>query len=267
MGAVFALGLFVVLIILLIIAVIIIGIGITGLVLLIIGLVNRKKQLNNDGVVKKTPKVLIIIGSIMLSILILTVLAVTTMCVVTNVENDMREKNSLMSAVENEDCQLVEKILKDGAPADANEYSLYKGNYVNSSLEDYTTPLLYACENGNYEIAELLIDYGANINVVDSNKSTPLIEALDSESYDIMQLLLENGADIEYKFRGNTCLIRSACSGDVQAVELLLEFGANPNATDVDGFTALYRIINSYTSSEEKEYQEILNLLIKYGAK
>ncbi|MEE0930884.1 MAG: ankyrin repeat domain-containing protein [Acutalibacteraceae bacterium] len=270
MGAVFTLGIFLFLIILVIIAVIIIGIGIVGLILLIVGLVKRKKQLNNDGVVTKTPKVLIVVGLIMLLVLVFTVLAVTTTCVVTNVENDMREKNSLMNAVENEDCQLVEKLLESGVPADANEYSLFKGNYISENTQDYTTPLLYACENGNYEIAELLIEYGADSNIIGKRGVTPMIEAMDSSSYDIMKLLLENGADIEYKFRGNPYLIRAVYSKDVQAVELLLEYGANPNATNSDGFTPLNYIKNIYLNNDMTpsfEHQEIIDLLIEYGAK
>ena len=270
MGVAFALGFFIVFVILVIIAIIILGIGITGLVLLIVGLVKRKKQLNDEGTVKKTPKVLIIVGSVMLSILVLTVLIITTMGVVTSVENDMKEKNSLMNAVEKEDCQLVEKILKDGAPADANEYSLFKGNYIYETPQDYTTPLLYTCENGNYEIAKLLLEYGANPNVVGSDNSTPLIEALDSESYDIMELLIKNGADIEYEFYDNTCLVRAVRIGDIQAVKLLLEYGANPNATNSDGFTPLNYIKNIYLNNDMTpsfEHQEIIDLLIEYGAK
>ncbi|MEE1056240.1 MAG: ankyrin repeat domain-containing protein [Acutalibacteraceae bacterium] len=270
MGVAFTLGFLIILVILVIIAIIILGIGITGLVLLIVGLVKRKKQLNNDGTVKKTPKVLIIVGSVMLSILVLTVLIITTMCVVTGVENDMKEKNSLMNAVEKEDCQLVEKILKDGAPADANEYSLFKGNYVPENTQEYTTPLLYTCENGNYEIAELLLEYGADPNIIGKRGVTPMIEAMDSSSYDIMNLLLENGADIEYKFRGNPYLMRAVYSEDVQAVELLLEYGANPNETDSDGLTPLRYIKKIYLNNnmtQSLEHQEIIDLLIEYGAK
>lgn len=270
MGVAFTLGFLIILVVLVIIAIIILGIGITGLVLLIVGLVKRKKQLNNDGTVNKTPRVLIIVGSVMLSILVLTVLIIATMCIVTGVENDMKEKNSLMNAVENEDCQLVEKILKDGAPADANEYSLSKGNYIFEDSRDYTTPLLYTCEKGNYEIAELLLEYGANPSAVDSNNSTPLIEALDSKSYDIMELLIKKGADIEYSSDGNTCLVRAVRIGDIRAVELLLEYGANPNVTDDTGNTLLEYIESGYIYSYTEEaynYGEIYKILKKYGAK
>ena len=114
------------------------------------------------------------------------------------------------------------------------------------------------------------MEYGANPYVVGSDNSTPLIEALDSESYDIMELLIKNGADIEYEFYDNTCLVRAVRIGDIQAVKLLLEYGANPNVTDDGGYTLLEYIESGYIYTytvEVSNYEEIYRILKHYGAK
>ncbi|MDE6730708.1 MAG: ankyrin repeat domain-containing protein [Oscillospiraceae bacterium] len=61
-------------------------------------------------------------------------------------------------------------------------------------------PLQFACETGNYEIVQILIDYGADVNCVDPTiHSTPLIMALSSMNqnrFEIANLLMESGADV-----------------------------------------------------------------------
>lgn len=51
---------------------------------------------------------------------------------------------------------------------------------------------------------------------------------------------------------------------------MLLECGADPNVTDSDGYTPLYYIEKLYMNNEisiTPEHQEIMDLLIEYGAK
>lgn len=61
-------------------------------------------------------------------------------------------------------------------------------------------PLQIACENGDCEIVQVLIEHGADVNCVDPTiHSTPLIMTLHSTNdnrFDIAEILIENGADI-----------------------------------------------------------------------
>lgn len=61
-------------------------------------------------------------------------------------------------------------------------------------------PLQVACETGNYEIVQILIDYGADVNCIDPTiHSTPFIMALSSMNqnrFEIANLLMENGANV-----------------------------------------------------------------------
>ena len=52
-------------------------------------------------------------------------------------------------------------------------------------------PLHNACSYGHYEVTELLVKYGASVNVADLWKFTPLHEAAAKGKYEIVRLLLK----------------------------------------------------------------------------
>ena len=57
-----------------------------------------------------------------------------------------------------------------------------------------------------------------------------------------MKVLLEHGANIEAKdHEGSTALMKAAERGHTSIVQVLLEYGANVDAKDHLGFTALER--------------------------
>jgi len=58
------------------------------------------------------------------------------------------------------------------------------------------SPLQYAARDGRVDIATLLLDSGADINLTDANAITPLISAIVNNRIDLARLLIERGADI-----------------------------------------------------------------------
>ena len=76
-----------------------------------------------------------------------------------------------------------------------NVYYLIGGD-INYQDEYGKTFLMYACGNGNLELASKLIDYGADVNYQDMYKSNALINSIVDDKNDICQLLIENGADV-----------------------------------------------------------------------
>ena len=85
----------------------------------------------------------------------------------------------LLAAIEEKSSQLVTLLLEAGADP----------NIANNK---HKTALYLACECGHFEIANKLIDGGANINL---ESCSPLREACERNCIDIVELLLENGAD------------------------------------------------------------------------
>lgn len=52
-------------------------------------------------------------------------------------------------------------------------------------------PLHNACSYGHFEVTDMLIQHGANVNVSDLWKFTPLHEAAAKGKYEIVRLLLQ----------------------------------------------------------------------------
>jgi ankyrin repeat protein len=131
---------------------------------------------------------------------------------------------------------------------------------------DQSTPLLVAAINGNYDLALMLVERGADPNIVSDDGVGPLFATLNIEwslrtwypqpqafrvqnnSYlDLMEALLEAGADPNQRtsthvwyaaynagrmgvdFTGATPFWRAAYATDVTAMRLLHSYGADPD--------------------------------------
>ncbi|HQP04983.1 MAG TPA: ankyrin repeat domain-containing protein, partial [Bacteroidales bacterium] len=121
-----------------------------------------------------------------------------------------------------------------------------KGANVNARNEYGETPLHFASKEGSFEIAQLLIERGANVNAKAKYSHTPLHYA--SEGYlDIAKLLIEKGADVNAKisddlryYAGYTPLHFASKEGSFEIAQLLIEKGADVNAKNEFGETPLH---------------------------
>jgi ankyrin repeat protein len=86
------------------------------------------------------------------------------------------------------------------------------------------TPLLYATRAGHLELARLLLEHGANLELADGNGITPLISAILNASI----------------FR----VSRDGRTDHLAIANLLLDAGANVNAMDWYGETALWGTVD-----------------------
>jgi ankyrin repeat protein len=113
--------------------------------------------------------------------------------------------------------------------------------------------------HGHWELCEFLIENGADVNhPMPDTAETPLHAALcknDNPVYTrIVKLLLSHGADPnratepgvetdafmrDIRTRGETPLHRAAAFADAEAIQLLLDAGANKEVIDVNGDTPL----------------------------
>lgn len=55
--------------------------------------------------------------------------------------------------------------------------------------------LHYAADKGNVEMVQLLLDNGADVNILDGDKQSPLTYALICEHMEVIKMLLEHGGD------------------------------------------------------------------------
>mmetsp|Transcript_37449 Transcript_37449/g.83334 ORF Transcript_37449/g.83334 Transcript_37449/m.83334 type:complete len:429 (-) Transcript_37449:478-1764(-) len=103
------------------------------------------------------------------------------------------------------------------------------------------TPLHIAVDNGDAERAQLLLEAGANVNLLDFDKRSALHLALEVQDMAMIGLLLEHGADVNQPSQDYVSALHYAASrGPVKLLQLLLEKGANVALENKDGWTPLH---------------------------
>ncbi len=128
-------------------------------------------------------------------------------------------QTDIFSAARNGDTELLEKLYKLNPDTinstNAQGYSpiilacyydridfiklLLAKNVVLNEEPNSPTALQAAAYKGFTEAVKLLLDYGANPNIVDANGTSPLIYASQFNHIEIVDLLLKKGASVSYK--------------------------------------------------------------------
>ncbi|KAK8867293.1 hypothetical protein PGQ11_005871 [Apiospora arundinis] len=105
------------------------------------------------------------------------------------------------------------------------------------------TPLHGAARKGQAEIMEYLLQQGANPMAVDLEGVTPLHEAVRIGKKAPVQILLQYNVDVDIKNTRNerhSPLMAAAMGGCTEVMRLMIEHGADRQATDADGDTLLH---------------------------
>ncbi|KAH8883052.1 hypothetical protein GQ53DRAFT_883522, partial [Thozetella sp. PMI_491] len=126
--------------------------------------------------------------------------------------------------------------------------------------------LVFSAQKGSTEIAQLLLQQGADPNAqLESGETlgeyTPLAKVVMKGHPEILTTLLERGASLNVRFGQNLSPALSlACKmRHLEVVNRLLESGANPNETCMEGLTALHHAL-------EFGDTYLVNLLLDAGA-
>lgn len=151
-----------------------------------------------------------------------------------------------------------------------------RGNYdeVKKLLESKkylidTDLLTYAINNKRSDIAKLLIQAGADVNLADRLGYTPLIDAVLKVLPDVVQLLLEKNADVnaQRKSSRDTALMIAAANGNADIVQLIIDSGrANVNLKNKNKNNALQLAKNRLKIEKldelvKERYRKIVELL------
>ena len=186
---------------------------------------------------------------------------------------DKYGKTALIQAAEEGETEAVGLLLDRGADIEAKEKYGY-------------TALMISAINGRLRAVKLLLAGGANLRAKNENGETALIlaerkgqdqvsdflrstgmrmnaellEAAEQGDVKLASRLLDRGADIEAKDEdGETALIKAARSSKTNVVSLLLVRGADIEAEDKYGYTALIK-------AARKAKTEVISLLLARGA-
>jgi len=139
--------------------------------------------------------------------------------------------------------EVVAALLDHGAPADP---AIPAG----ATAGRYLSPLHLAAHYGDLAICELLVARGTGVNSklptesklwIEPTQRTSLHHAAESGNGELVRFLVEHGAEVNAAdSRGQTALLVASECADANAVETLLSHGADANATDKEGRTALH---------------------------
>lgn len=140
-------------------------------------------------------------------------------------------KRDLWRAAKVGDVHAIERLAREGGDIDKKKTSL--------NLEG-VTPLYLAVEYQQLDAVKTLIRLGANVNAKDNYGMSPLMcAATTDEAVELLTLLIGAGAKINDQDKeGKSALDWAAFYGNVDAINLLLDNGANPNVVYGDRVSA-----------------------------
>ncbi|KAH6957785.1 hypothetical protein BKA56DRAFT_680678 [Ilyonectria sp. MPI-CAGE-AT-0026] len=132
----------------------------------------------------------------------------------------------------------------------------YRGPYLTGA-----SPLYFACVYGLTATAQRLVLSGADVNAEWGFSGSALQVASLEGQWDIVQLLLEKGANVnvEENSFGDSALQAASSAGHPEIVQLLLDHGADVNAQQGDFDSPLH-------AASAQGCRESVQLLLKYGA-
>ena len=162
-------------------------------------------------------------------------------------------EESLFDAIEINDVSLVKELLSQG---------------VNANVKNHDGDALHvALRWGSQETVKLLLEYGADVKVLDACGYTALHWAARKCSSEIVTLLLYHGADVHAQdYEGKTPLhmVRNKDS-----VILLLSCGADIKAQDMYGNTPLHEAASctiAFDPTVLPDLIEVVSTLLEHGA-
>lgn len=166
----------------------------------------------------------------------------------------------LLFAVTQDNIELIQFLIENGADLQAENTngtnvllnSIFSGNLdivkllldrglsVNQPNQWGVNPLMYASILGNRDIVEYLIKNGADVHAISNQGETALVWATIRLHFDIAELLMEKGLSYNDRNEDGGTMFFSAGKSPMEAVEYMIEHGADPLVEDSSGTTPLH---------------------------
>ena len=171
-------------------------------------------------------------------------------------------KTPLVVAVENGHVELVEELLRNKADVNMTD------NVGNCALHVAVNLYLEVNLKANREVVRLLLESGADPNLIPVGCKSPLSTAVVSNDTELAKLLIEKGAQLNLTdSSGKTALHHAVCckNSAPSVVKLLLERGADVQTTDKENKSPLHCALDIKIPADDHNLTN-LNLLLDYGA-
>lgn len=151
----------------------------------------------------------------------------------------------LIKAIDNKDYETIESISKK-RNFNINRRPYFIKFFATATEQWNLPPLHYACVRDDLKAVEILIKYGADVNLIIDDYSPILycVRGSDASNYDkIIDVLINNGANVSYKTKNN-----------LSVLDFLLSGGSNYNETYVNSqFEVFKKIIEIDNTLAYKE--------------
>jgi len=144
---------------------------------------------------------------------------------------------ALLEAIEKDNLVKMRKLLEEGVDLSC---PVIVGEEYELDEPDEIGILFYAIRNyASLEAIELLLEFGVDLTECDENGISALDTAIKFRRHDVINLCLDRGLDVNESQRksGITPLMLASCFSDTKTAELLLDYGADINATDRSGMS------------------------------
>jgi ankyrin repeat protein len=177
---------------------------------------------------------------------------------------------------------IVRMLLDRGA--NPNMQLFFKPANVRGSTNTRgSTPLIRAANNADLEVVKLLLQRGADVNLIMADRQTAMMSVLagrasEKQALELIAVLHDAGADVSVialvnhreESRGGTLLHYAVRKRYKEVIKKLAEWGIDMNARDQDGLTALdytqSRGFMAFMANQTPQYKEEAALLRQLGA-
>ncbi|MES2623646.1 MAG: ankyrin repeat domain-containing protein [Pseudomonadota bacterium] len=196
-----------------------------------------------------------------------------------------RKENTVMAndpLNQTDGATIVRMLLEAGANPNMQLY-LRPAKARGGPLSRGTTPLIVAASGGDLDMIRLLLEHGARADLLQADRQGPVSALMTARGPEdtideALRLLVSAGADVNalasphhlQRTRGGTPLHYAVRSGKTKALATLVELGADLNAKDIDGLTALDHAMSrnqvAFLQMRQPPNQKVADALRALGA-